>query len=36
MVLTINLSNYKLQNYLHISDSKLVTDWSSRTSWRFK
>jgi len=26
MVLTINLSNYKLQNYLHISDSKLVTD----------
>jgi len=26
MVLTINLSNYNLQNYLHISEGKLVTD----------
>ena len=35
MVLTIDLGNYNLQNYLHISEGKLVTDWSSRTSWRF-
>jgi len=26
MVLTIDLGNYNLQNYLHISEGKLVTD----------
>jgi len=32
MVLTINLSNYNLQRFLHISEGKLVTVRSSRTS----